>query len=78
MKAKMTIITVLALAMGCTKMAHNDDDAMVVTFQVGGIRTGEIGTKAGSPDAILSATAPSGELSLKVVSTTGGLKQEIY
>ena len=27
MKAKMTIIAVLALAMGCTKMAHNDGDA---------------------------------------------------
>ena len=70
MKAKITIIAVLALAMGCTKMAHPGGDAMVVTFQVGGIRTGEIGTKAGSPNAILSATAPSGELSLKVVSTT--------
>ena len=51
MKAKMTLLAVLALAMGCTKMAPPGGDAMVVTFQVGGIRTGEIGTKAGSPDA---------------------------
>lgn len=70
MKAKITLLAVLALAMGCTKMAPPGGDAMVVTFQVGGIRTGEIGTKAGSPDAILSATDPTGDLSLKVVSTT--------
>lgn len=70
MKMKMTLFAVLILMMGCTKIAAPAGDAMMVTFQVGGIRTGEIGTKGGSPDAILSATAPAGEISLKIVSTT--------
>lgn len=65
-----TLFAVLAMMMACTKTALPGEDGSMVIFQVGGIRTGEIATKAGSPNAILSATAPTGELSLKIVSTT--------
>ena len=70
MKTKILLLTVLALVMGCTKISTPSKDAMMVTFQVGGIRTGNIATKAGGPETILTATAPTGTLSLKVASTT--------
>lgn len=67
MKAKNLIFAVLALVVaGCSKA---NDELVAVTFQVGGIRTGEIATKAG-PEDILAATAPTGEMSLKINSTT--------
>jgi hypothetical protein len=70
---KALFLAALALLMACTKENQNAEQ-VTVTFQVGGIQTGAI-TKAGTPEAALAASAPSGAITLRLVSTTNDARR---